>query len=298
MEQNFHPIFSIIIPTYNRGFLLPNTINSVLDQTYFFFEVIIVDDGSTDNTSELVKPYLADKRISYFKIKNSERGAARNFGVLRSKGDYITFLDSDDIFLPWHLATALEKIRSSNSPPVFHLRYEILLLDGSVDLPPLLPSPVNDKLLEGNFLSCMGVFLRRDIAEQNPFDADRQLSGSEDYELWLRIAARVPILTFDEITSRLINHKDRSVIHTNPKSLMARISSLGRKLQGNELFMQRFGNRLEMFNSFSTLYLALHLALSGARWLALKSLVYSVREYPYVVFNYRFGVALKKILLW
>lgn len=291
-------LFSVIVPSYNRAGLIAKTIDTVLEQTYFRFELIIVDDGSIDNTQFVVDPYLADQRVQYFKIKNSERGAARNFGVLKSKGDYITFLDSDDIFLPWHLSTAADKILLAENPPAFHLSYEMLHPGGRVDGTPLLPSPVNDKLLEGNFLSCMGVFLRRDIALANRFDEDRQMSGSEDYELWMRIAARVPILAFPEVTSRLINHEDRSVITTNPKKLVTRITLLDRKLQADARFMERFGSHLSMFTSYRTLYLALHLALSGERWQAFKSLLYTARQYPYVVTTYRFVVALKKILLW
>jgi glycosyltransferase involved in cell wall biosynthesis len=290
--------FTVVIPSYNRGVLIGATLCSVLEQTYFDFEVIVVDDGSTDNTREVVMPFLADPRIRYFKIENSERGAARNFGVSQSMGRYITFLDSDDIFLPWHLKTANEKVRTFHSPPAFHLGYEILHLNGEVNALPLLPSPVNDKLLEGNFLSCMGVFLRRDVALENPFDEDRRLSGSEDYELWMRIAARVPILTFPEVTSRLINHENRSVILTNVEKLVTRISFLGKKLQSDEMFIKRFGSQLNVFDSYRTLYLALHLAMSGKRWMALKSLFFTARSYAYVLFNYRFIVVIKKILLW
>ena len=291
-------LFSIIVPTYNRANLIEKTIHSVLEQVYFHFELIIVDDGSTDNTGAIIQPSLADERVKYFKIKNSERGAARNFGVRNSKGDYITFLDSDDIFLPWHLSTAADKVILAEHPPAFHLSYEMLHPDGRVDAVPHLPNLVNDKLLEGNFLSCMGVFLRRDIALENPFDEDRQMSGSEDYELWMRIAARVPILSYPEVTSRLINHEDRSVITTDPKKLMTRISLLDKKLQGDSKFMDRFGDRLSMFTSYRTLYLALHLALSGERWLAFKSLLYTARQYPYAITTYRFAVAFKKIVLW
>ena len=290
--------FSIIVPTYNRVDLISKTLDSVLEQVHFHFELLIVDDGSTDNTQEIVHPYLADDRVRYFKIKNSERGAARNFGVKKSKGDYITFLDSDDIFLPWHLISAAKKIELTDHPPAFHLNYEMLHPDGRIDAVPLLPNPVNNKLLEGNFLSCMGVFLRRDTALENTFDEDRQLSGSEDYELWMRIAARVPILAFPEVTSRLINHEGRSVIQTNPKKLMTRISLLDKKLQADAKFMERFGDRLGMFTSYRTLYLALHLALSGERWQALKSLLYTARQYPYSIITYRFAVAVKKIILW
>lgn len=290
--------FTVVIPSYNRAALIGATLCSVLEQTFSDYEVIIVDDGSTDNTREVVVPFLADSRIRYFKIENSERGAARNFGVRHAIGRYITFLDSDDIFLPWHLKTANEKVQMFQSPAAFHLGYEILHLNGEVNALPLLSSPVNDKLLEGNFLSCMGVFLRRDVALENPFDEDRRLSGSEDYELWMRIAARVPILTFPEVTSRLINHENRSVILTNVEQLVTRISFLGKKLQSDKMFIKRFGNQLNVFDSYRTLYLALHLAMSGKRWMALKSLFFTVRTHGYVLFNYRFIVVIKKILLW
>jgi glycosyltransferase involved in cell wall biosynthesis len=298
MSIRDNPLFSVIIPAYNRATLIPATINSVLEQIFFDFEVIIVNDGSSDNTDAVIEPYLKEPRIQYFKIKNSERGAARNYGVSKSKGNYITFLDSDDIFLPAHLATAFEKIQLLNSPPVFHLGYEILHPDGRVDSLPKLPSPVNEKLLEGNFLSCMGVFLRRDIALSNPFNEDRTLSGSEDFELWLRIAARHPIVVFSEVTSRLINHEGRSVITTDAEKLMDRIALLDKTLQNDDLFMARFGSRLSVFASFRSLYQSLHLAISGERWMAFKSLLYTLRMYPYVIFKYRFVVAVKKIVLW
>ncbi|HEY8933794.1 MAG TPA: glycosyltransferase family A protein [Cyclobacteriaceae bacterium] len=290
-------LFSVIIPSYNRADLIAATLDSVFEQRWFHFEVIVVNDGSTDNTADIVAPYLADARLRYYEIQNSERGAARNFGVSKSKGDYITFLDSDDLFLPWHLQVAAQKIKETRDIPVFHLAYEMLHPDGRVDKNQALPSPVNNKLLEGNFLSCIGVFLRRDVILENKFDEDRSLSGSEDYELWMRIASRMPIITFPEITSRLINHEMRSVIQVKPEKLFERISILEKKLNADAKFNQAFGKNLGKFNSYRTLYLSLHLALSGERWQAFKSLIHTVREYPNVVFNYRFIVALKKIIL-
>ena len=87
--------FSIIVPTYNREEYIIKCIDSILDQTYDNFEAIIIDDGSTDNTDNLVKKYH-DKRIKYFKNTNHGIGYSRNFGLNKAKGDYIFFLDSDD----------------------------------------------------------------------------------------------------------------------------------------------------------------------------------------------------------
>lgn len=289
-------LFTIIIPTYNRAGLIGQTVNSVLEQTHFHFELIIVDDGSTDSTSEIIQPYLKDSRVLYFRILNAERGAARNFGVKQSNGDYITFLDSDDILLPWHFQTANEKILLANFPAAFHLAYEILSTNGKVIPPKLLPSPVNDKLIEGNFLSCMGVFLRKDVAFENLFDEDRKLSGSEDYELWMRLASRIPILTYRDVTSRLIQHDDRSVMDTDTEKLSTRIYLLEDKLQRDKFFVDRFSNRVHEFRAYNALYLALHLTISGERLLALKKLLYSFKQKARVMLTYRFAVVLKKII--
>lgn len=105
--------FSIIVPTYNREKYLYKCINSVLDQTYDKFELIIIDDGSTDNTEKLVKKYH-DKRISYFKNDNNGIGYSRNFGIDKAKGDYIFFLDSDDYLEEYMLEEVSKHIKDND----------------------------------------------------------------------------------------------------------------------------------------------------------------------------------------
>ncbi len=94
------PKYSIIIPTYNDSGRISRAVNSVIKQNLEDWEVIIVDDGSTDDTSKIVKPFLNDPRISYFKKLNAGVGAARNTGFELSNNEYIVFLDSDDEFKP------------------------------------------------------------------------------------------------------------------------------------------------------------------------------------------------------
>lgn len=121
------------MPTYNRGRLIPRAIESVIKQTYPDWELLIVDDHSTDNTREEVERYInMDKRIKYLKNKG-EKGAAgaRNFGVLNSKGEYIAFLDSDDEWFPEHLSesvTALEDTKVKLSFALWVLKRK----DGSI----------------------------------------------------------------------------------------------------------------------------------------------------------------------
>jgi len=97
------PFFSIILPTYNREKFIAVAIKSVINQTYKNWELIIIDDGSTDNTKQVVSLFLADMRIKYFYQTNQERSVARNNGIKQAKGDYICFLDSDDYYLADHL---------------------------------------------------------------------------------------------------------------------------------------------------------------------------------------------------
>ena len=114
MEENL-VLFSIIIPTYNRAGLLKKAIQSILDQTFQNWELIIIDDGSEDNTQELGNSF-EDIRIRYFYQKNKERSAARNVGIQHAKGKYLCFLDDDDYFLSNHLEVLEQRIKEKNYP--------------------------------------------------------------------------------------------------------------------------------------------------------------------------------------
>jgi hypothetical protein len=125
-----------------------------------------------------------------------------------------------------------------------------------------MPEKGNEKLVEGNHLSCRGVFLRTDIAKQFPFNPKRELSGTEDYELWLRLAARFPLYCDNEISSAIIQHDSRSVVNTNIQSLIKRISILEESLKNDSAFQQKFGKNFSTIKSNNCTYIALHLALA------------------------------------
>ena len=114
-------LFSVIVPTYNRESFIVKTIQSLLSQTYLNFELIIIDDGSTDNTEQVVKK-IQDKRIKYYKKKNAERGAARNYGTNKAKGGYIIFLDSDDLLYSKYLEEANSFIKKIDLK-IFFINY-------------------------------------------------------------------------------------------------------------------------------------------------------------------------------
>ena len=290
-------LFSIVIPTYNRASFIKTTIKSVLAQTYPNFEILIIDDGSTDNTEEVVRE-IADKRVYYYKKKNEERAAARNFGVSKAKGDYITFLDSDDILLPHYFQEALRLIKKEVNPAWFHLKYKITNASNKIiwQSESTIKDNLNTLLLAGNFLSCMGVFLKKDIAENNKFNTVRELSGSEDHELWLRIASQYPLAINNSITAALIDHDSRSVVNINENSLIKRQDTFIQLITSNPMlksFILGNENKLKS-NSYS--YVSLHLALTGKHKKA--SIIYlikAVKENYTMVFNKRFFAIIKHL---
>src|SRR5262245_57194009 len=107
-------MFSIIIPSYNRATLLAATIESVLAQRYTDYEVIVVDDGSIDRTSEYLRSL--GRRVNPFRQPNRGPGSARNLGVTHAQGKYLAFLDSDDVWFPWTLEVYREVIRNGREP--------------------------------------------------------------------------------------------------------------------------------------------------------------------------------------
>jgi glycosyltransferase involved in cell wall biosynthesis len=108
-------LISIIIPTYNRERTIIRAIKSVIFQSYKNFELIIVDDGSTDNTKEILKPFLENKKINYYYKENGGVSSARNLGIKKAKGEYIAFLDSDDEFLQKKLEIQIKEMKRFNN---------------------------------------------------------------------------------------------------------------------------------------------------------------------------------------
>ena len=120
------PFFSIIIPTYNRAKTILSTIQSVLNQSFHNWELLIIDDGSTDNTKSLIKSFI-DKRIIYIYQENSERSEARNNGIVNAKGDYICFIDSDDLFHKNHLLFIFKSIQTHKNKKAIYITGQSVL---------------------------------------------------------------------------------------------------------------------------------------------------------------------------
>src|SRR5258705_12597746 len=160
------PFFSIVIPTYNRATFIDATLQSVLSQTYSHYEIIIVDNCSTDNTEELLQPYIGAGKIQFIKHDhNYERARSRNTGMSAARGDFLTLLDSDDFMYPNNLADAAEYARTHPDIKCFHNLFEFVDPAGNVLRRYPMPS-LKDQLkgiANANFMSCIGDFIHREI---------------------------------------------------------------------------------------------------------------------------------------
>lgn len=274
--------FTIIIPTYNRSAFIKGTIQSVLDQSFSNFEIIVVDDGSKDDTETVVQS-INDERVAYYKKENGERGAARNYGIARAKGEYITFLDSDDQLYPHHFQEAERVVTSLGSPEMFRLAYEYKTPEGKVLSKKYHGKNINKQLVRGNIFSCIGVFVKREILQQINFSENRKLSGTEDWLLWLRLAARYRIYGSNTITAAMINHDMRSVLNYDEAEMLTRTRLLMESLRNDKVFVQNMGHYLNRIEAHMLSYIAIHLALSGKKnraWYYLrKTLSKSVPEF-------------------
>jgi glycosyltransferase involved in cell wall biosynthesis len=204
-------LFSIIIPTYNRASLLAETVRSVQNQTFENWECIIVDDGSTDNTRQIVREMIkSDSRIKYFYQENAERSAARNNGIRNSSGEFICFLDSDDHFLSDHLYQ-LKNIIETKENRTCMIVNEMQIIDDSRMEVSNLPD-ISQNLIEYlyvNPLTPSRVCVHKQILENEKFDEDIVIV--EDRILWMRIAKNYPVFLSKHIGVNYVLHSSNSV---------------------------------------------------------------------------------------
>lgn len=255
--------FSVIIPTYNREDFLLRTLQSVLSQDYEHFEILLIDDGSTDGTKGLVKN-IASEKINYVYKENEERGKARNTGINIAKGDYVTFLDSDDIMYSNHLSHAAKYLTKHKDVNFLKLGHEIRNESGQL-LAKMnnITGNANEFILKGNHFSCIGIFLKREIALKTQFNNDRYLSPSEDWEYWLRLSVRYKFDYDNTITSCMLEHRGRSVHKFNDKLNKLVISRFISSLEKDNLFLEKKGHLLNKIKAQMYTLLCLNKVVTG-----------------------------------
>lgn len=212
-----NPFFSIVIPSYNRASSIKESIDSVLTQSFKSFEVIVVDDASTDNTQEVMEEYSANPQVLYHRNEvNLERCRSRNKGFDLSNGQYICCLDSDDLFLENHLQSLHDQIESSEEKKIMILsHYKKVHADGKSVTRKYFPIPTNKRDIV-NYLfdtrTCFGIghsCMHREILKEFRFYDDIYLM--EDSELLMRIATKYDVVLNTEPNLLIRQFPDRSI---------------------------------------------------------------------------------------
>ncbi len=205
MEQ---PLVSIIIPSYNAARYVADAVESALAQTYGNKEVIVIDDGSTDNTKEVLAPYIQSGKVKYIIQANKGLSGARNTAIREAKGSYIALLDADDFFLPEKMEKQIEHLESHpecdisycdlyhfyEDEPNHLLKLQYKYYSGDKVLP---------HLIQGNFIAPLAVVLRRSAFDRFGY-FDETMRRSEDLEFWIRVASAGGVICFlPEILGKL-----------------------------------------------------------------------------------------------
>ncbi|MFH0984190.1 MAG: glycosyltransferase family A protein [Candidatus Omnitrophota bacterium] len=215
------PKVTVIIPVFNGAAFVGRAIHSILEQTFQDFEIIVINDGSTDNTEEVVRD-IADKRIRYFVQPNQGPNAARNNGIRQARGEQLAFLDADDWWLPVKLQAQLECLKERPEAGLVYCSALWIFLAGKVILQEaLVEGDVIQPLLFKNLVtgSASSVMIPKRVFDKVGL-FDEGFERMEDWEMWLRIGASFP---FAAVRQPLVyitnlpdsNSKDFSNMHAS-----------------------------------------------------------------------------------
>jgi glycosyltransferase involved in cell wall biosynthesis len=208
-----NPLVSVIIPCYNRETFIADAIDSALAQTYQNLEIIVVNDGSTDGTENVINGYLANPRVRYIKHeKNRGIPAARNTAIRQARGDYVAFLDSDDMWLPKKIESQLEVFSRDVAGDVGLVWSNAFFRDNQgntetvgASVPPDIGSLPRDTLLRRlflhNFITAQTVMVRRTCFDKVGLLDEHLKGGADDFDFWLRLA---PYFRFEYVSIPLV----------------------------------------------------------------------------------------------
>lgn len=198
---------SVVIPTYNSARYVTQAVDSVLNQTYTDFEILVVDDGSTDETAEVMRRY--EPRVRYIRQSNGGVALARNRGIEEASGQYIAFLDADDTWFADKLERQVTALENSSNHRVCYTAFTVV----DSDLNPLgtirskrVGSALEDLLLRGNVVGSICTLLCERSLLETSGGFDPRLSQCADWDMWVRLAAETDFLYIDEPTVTYRQH--------------------------------------------------------------------------------------------
>jgi glycosyltransferase involved in cell wall biosynthesis len=225
------PAVSVILAAYNYGRYLPGAIESALGQTFRDLEVLVIDDGSTDDTQDVVHCYLGDRRLRYYRTDHVGQPKAKNTGIRLARAPLLAFLDADDLWLPSKLERQLALFQRDPALGVAYTRRSVIDEQGrdvAYEHPAMHRGRILDSLFRSNGFVCFSsVVVRRAVFDDvGLFDED--LALAIDYDLWLRVGLRY---RFDYVDEPLVKYR------TGHASLSRRIEE---RLAAVSRIMQRF----------------------------------------------------------
>ena len=223
-----HPLVSVIVPTFNRAWTLKDVVDSVLFQDYPNIELIIIDDGSKDNTQKLLKAYK-DKIIG-LRQENKGVSAARNAGIKKSNGVFIALLDSDDAWDKKKISCQVEFFQCNPEAMICQTE-EIWIRNGRRVNPKAKHKKPSGMIFEPSLELCLvspsAVMIKRQLFELKGY-FNEDFTVCEDYDLWLRISSTLPVFLIDKpYTIKRGGHKDQlSSFHSQDKFRIRSLSAL------------------------------------------------------------------------
>jgi GalNAc5-diNAcBac-PP-undecaprenol beta-1,3-glucosyltransferase len=269
--------FSIIIPVYNRSQLLCEAIDTILIQTHQHFEIIIVDDGSTENIKQVLgEKYNDQQKIRYFRKQNEERGAARNFGLAHATGDYAVFFDSDDFMKPHYLEILNRIILGNPGVKLLAAKYDYDN-NGKTEHHPVLQKLSEgwydqNLFLQGNILACNYCIKIKDHSFKY-FPPERELATMEDWLFLLTNLDNNKIYIKDEIGVTMRQHDERSMSN-NQKVIEARRKATDWALNNLELSSEKKKTLI----AWSHYFYGIHEYLDHKRSATMKEAIIAIRE--------------------
>ena len=238
---------TIIMPCYNQAEYIADSINSVLAQTFKNWECIIIDDGSTDNSANVVATFLEkDRRIKYFRIKNGGPSNARNFGIQQATSIYILPLDSDDKISPTYVEECLKTIKSS---PAIKLAYGAGEKFGLVNGIWLLKKYDYKTLLFGNCIHPCGMFRKTDWEAAGGYDVTMR-EGIEDWEFWINLLdENAQVIMLENIT---FYWRVKEVSRTTLLKAGNKIARMNRHVYNKhaDLYKQYFADPIQLYLNY------------------------------------------------
>lgn len=199
-------LVSIVVATYNLARFLPDAIASILRQSYQNIEIIVIDDGSTDNTQHVIKPFLEDSRVQYYYQDNQGQASAKNLGIRVSKGTHVAFLDADDVWMPDKLKLQMPLFEKSSAVGVVYSRVQYMGESGNeleVADNVLFRGQVSGRLFIENFIGFGSCVVKRDCFDRLGIFREYVKMGI-DYDLWLRLSSQ---FEFDFVDRPLLRYR-------------------------------------------------------------------------------------------